>query len=191
MPRGFAESPGKFGGGNLLVYERQGSPDDPLGLWFYRYSKASDVDLYGTQFTVEIFCSFEVDDRERLFFLLNVEELEEMRTIQNRMVARLPPMPVDIPSYFRLHHDLRQRDRQMVDEPFYPRHDVWMRYRDEEDLLAWTPFVARLLPQMFERVRQRMNTPIAERKPFACERCSHSLVSGSKGMDMSADFDVQ
>ncbi len=125
------------------------------------------MDIYGSSFNVEFFKSFDMRERERIFYLLDAKELEEMRAIQNRMIARLPQPPGTLANWERKCVESMQYMRQAVDAPFNPLHDVWMRYRDEEDQLAWTAFLDRLLPAALARFQLLMKVPFAERKPFS------------------------
>jgi hypothetical protein len=118
--------------------------------------KSSFVDAVGSSFTLEFFRSladpFKMDARRRAFFLLTPPELEEMRFLQNKMIGRLPALVTVLKPYeMKLFSADIEAKRQIIIEPFNPLHDVWMRYRDELDLLAWTSFIGPLLPSLVER----------------------------------------
>ena len=74
-----------------------------------------------------------------------------MRALQNEVISRLPKEDPDREpgSSALVRANLGKRDPVTV--PFNPRHDVWMRYRDERDLCGWTGFISRLLPVLVER----------------------------------------
>jgi hypothetical protein len=142
---------------HILYFERPTAPGGKLGLWFQGDVKAGYVEIYGTSFTVEFYRSsdrrnpdwimkLKPQDRKRIFYLLSDEQREEMREIQNQMIRRLPTEAKGYGSD-RLHKKLRE----LVTEPFNPLHDRWMRYRDEQDLLAWTAFLRRVLPDVIPR----------------------------------------
>ncbi len=154
---GFVEVPqDKSSQSYKLMYFRDASHGSPLGFWFQRDVKALWVDLLGSSFTIEFFRSledpYEMSERERCFHLFTEPELEEMRELQNRMIRRLPPVEsIMKPWEVQIFGKSVERDRQLVTEPFNRWHEEWMRYRDEEDLLAWIPFLARILPSLVER----------------------------------------
>jgi hypothetical protein len=141
---------------HILMYFKDTPRDRALGLWFQRNVKASFVDARGSSFTFEFFRSrdnpYGRDGRERSYFLLAPPELEEMRELQNRVIARLPPLDSVLQPYeIELFGHSLERDYQMITEPFNPRHERWMRYRDEADILAWTSFIDQLLPGLIGR----------------------------------------
>ncbi len=141
---------------HLLSYFREPSRSPSLGLWFQRDVKALCVDALGSSFTLEFFRSVDnplaMDGRERSYFLLTSSELEAMRHLQNNMIKRLPqPEAVLKPIELKIFSRSLERGRQSIENAFNPRHEVWMRYRDEEDVLAWTSFVGHLLPALAER----------------------------------------
>jgi len=139
-----------------LLFFREPSRGPSHGFWFQRDVKANCVDALGSSFTLEFFRSLEnriaSNGRRRAYFMLTAPELEEMRVLQNNMIKRLPP-PESVLEPFQVKICKRslERGRQPVDCAFNPCHDVWMRYRDEEDILAWTSFIGRLLPALAER----------------------------------------
>jgi hypothetical protein len=156
--QGFAEVPQeKSEQTHILLFFREASNDKSLGFWFQRDVKAYKVDALGSSFTLEFFKSlekcFDFGHRERIFFLLTPEEREEMRVLLNKMVSRLPPL-----EQFMTAREIKSWDEEFLtkytqptDEPFTPGIDRWMRYRDAEDLLAWTIFIKRLFPSLVDR----------------------------------------
>lgn len=144
----------------ILLYFREESQASRFGFWFQRNVKSLYVDALGSSFTLEFFRRledpFKVDGgRERFYFLLTPAEHEEMRTIQNNVIKRLPPLegfvaPWEMESFGAL----LEQQRQVIEKPFNPLHEVWMRYRDEPDILTWTAFIARLLPTLWERFQR-------------------------------------
>jgi hypothetical protein len=155
--QGYAEVPQSASSRtHILSYFREPSHGPSLGFWFQRDVKALCVDALGSSFTLEFFCSLEnpfcLDGRKRSYFLLNASELEVMRVLQNNMIKRLPqPEAVLKPVERKIFSRSLQQGSQSIEDAFNPRHEVWMRYRDEEDILAWTSFIGRLLPALAER----------------------------------------
>ena len=141
---------------NTLLYFREPSRGKSLGFWFQRDVKALYVDAVGSALNLEFFRSledrFNMRRRKRAFFLYTPGEREEMRALQNQMIGRLPPLAsIFAPWEIKVRGEFLERCRQMVQEPFSPSTDVWMRYRDEADIVAWTSFIGRLLPALVER----------------------------------------
>jgi len=158
---GFAEVPQDASSRNhILLYFREQSPGSEFGFWFQRDVKALYVDALGSSFTVEFFRSLEYPfkaggGRERVYHLLTPTELEEMRDIQNSVIKRLPPLEGFLSQWeVETFGEFAERQRQLIEKPFNPRHEVWMRYRDEADILSWTAFIGRLLPTLAERFQR-------------------------------------
>jgi hypothetical protein len=136
-----------------LEYRRPSPSDPPLRLWFQRDVKAFDVDVLGSSFTLEFGRSPRLKDRARFFRLLTEPEREEVRRLQNRVIERLPASSGSFlamalafvfgPSF--------PHKRERIVKPFSPDEDVWLRYRDDEDVVAWTRFLAALLSDLIRR----------------------------------------
>ena len=140
----------------ILLYFREQSHGSSFGFWFQRNVKSLYIDALGSSFTVEFFRSLENPfngggGRERAYFLLTPDELEEMRTLQNNVIKRLPTLEGILAPWTESFAASAEEQRELIKKPFNPRHDVWMRYRDEADVLNWTPFIGRLLPTLGER----------------------------------------
>ena len=140
----------------LLPYFRKAPRGKSRGFFFQRNVKSLWVDALGSRFNLEFFSSstgvYEWDYRERIYYLLTQPEREEMRILQNNMIKRLPPLETVLrPGQIKLYGKTIKPDRKIVKESFNPLYDPWMRYRDEEDILAWTLFIGRLLPDLTER----------------------------------------
>jgi hypothetical protein len=140
---------------HILLFFREPSNGKSLGFWFQRNVKAYDVDVLGSSFNLEFFRSianpYDLDTRERAYFLLTPPEREEMRTLQNDMIKRLPPLESGFKPLTTLGGERLEAARQVITTPFNPLHDVWMRYRDEEDVVAWTGFIGRILGSLIDR----------------------------------------
>jgi hypothetical protein len=146
-------APDRRTGSWMLQYERSAPGNSPLRAWFQRDVKSHHVDLLGSSFTLEFARSPRLRDRERFFRLLTAAEREEVRTLQNRVIERLPRsdgsfLGAVLASIFGPGWpDKRER----ITAPFPPDEDVWLRYRDEEDVVAWTGFLARVLEDLVRR----------------------------------------
>jgi hypothetical protein len=154
---GFAEVPqGSSERNSALMYFRDSPSAPSLGFWIQRNVKSSFVDAVGSSFTLELFRSLEnpyqMDARERAYFLLTPPEREEMRARQNEMISRLPPLDTILqPFEMKSFAAAIEPERQVISEAFNPLHDIWMRYRDETDVVAWALFIGRILPSLAER----------------------------------------
>jgi hypothetical protein len=89
--------------------------------------------------------------------LLDDEERERVRDVQNAVIRRLPPPPA------RVFRTLDERAREaylahgrQVTAAYGRDHDIWFRYRDERDLDAWFRLLPVLLPGVLDAVRQRL-----------------------------------
>lgn len=85
-----------------------------------------------------------VDDRGR----------EEMRAIQNAVIASLRPPPANHPF---LHLSQQVRDYYLakfrqVDQPYSDRHDIWCRYAQPDHIHAWAGFIMGKLPECFTQI---------------------------------------
>jgi hypothetical protein len=137
----------------MLEYRRVASGASPLRVWFQRDVKSHDVELLGSRFTVEFGRSLELRERKRFFRLLNEAEREEVRRLQNRMIGRIPSDASSLLGAVKtlVFGPSWPEERRPIDTPFAPDEDVWLRYRDEEDVVAWTGFLARLLDDLIRR----------------------------------------
>ncbi len=80
--------------------------------------------------------------------LLTDEQLEEVRLMQNHVIAKLRRPP---PDYYVLHIDDDVNEWYLgnfepITEPYKHSDDVWFRYGDEEDVRMWAGFVLAILP---------------------------------------------
>jgi hypothetical protein len=137
----------------MLEYRRSAPAHPPLLVWFQRDVKSHHVDLLGSRFTLELGRSPRLRDRERFFRLLTPAEREEVRTLQNRVIERLPRSDGSLLGALSalIFGPAWPDRRERIATPFPPDEDVWLRYRDEEDVVAWTGFLARLLEDLIRR----------------------------------------
>jgi hypothetical protein len=92
--------------------------------------------------------------RERLALILDKKGREEIRKIQNQVIASLRRPPS---SYPLLHVSEGLRDHYLgkflaINEPFGDRDDIWLRYGSREHVATWAQFIVGKLPECFERV---------------------------------------
>ena len=146
---GFAEVPTPRPFASMILLMRD--LNRGLAVSFQRDCKAYAVDVIGSKFTVEVENG---KWRQRVYFLLKRQELEQMRCIQNAIVGRMPNGDVRTLRGFGLYDfefPLVRMNLQAVDKPFNPRHEEWMRYRDEDDLRRWLEFLRPLWKKLIER----------------------------------------
>jgi len=118
----------------------------------------SGWDAYaGSKFTVE----FQLSDgpvvgasavhRQRFVKMLNEVERDELRSIQNDVIASLERPPANYP-LLHVSEAVRNyylKDFERIEEPYGERDDVWLRYRSQEHVCAWAQFIIRILPSCF------------------------------------------
>jgi hypothetical protein len=113
----------------------------------------------GAKFTVE----FQLSDepivgarhirRQRFPKMLDSTGREEIRTIQNKVIASLQYPPAHYPA---LHTSETVRAWYLekfrrIDHPYGDLDDIWLRYGSEEHLATWAQFIIRKLPDCFEQ----------------------------------------
>ncbi len=77
--------------------------------------------------------------RRRLTDSLSVEELEQVRALQNEVIARLPAPPPDF-GQPKIHESLLaylQEQFQPIETEYAEESDIWFRYRTQEDVCRW------------------------------------------------------
>jgi hypothetical protein len=96
---------------------------------------------------------------ERLQAFLEEDELEEARSLQNRIISELPGPPAHHVSMLRQAFSKASpnggelieaylSDFRPVDLPFRRHHDFAMKYYKPEDVLAWARFIVQRLPRI-------------------------------------------
>jgi hypothetical protein len=140
----------------LLSWARR--RDDRYLVAWCQVSQSGWDDYAGSRFTVEFQLSDEAIvgtsavHRQRFSSMLSDGGREEMREIQNRVIACLPTPPASHPL---LHISAAVRayylkSFQRTDQPYSEREDVWLSYRSTEDVNAWAQFIIRNLPVFFK-----------------------------------------
>ena len=108
-------------------------------------------DYAGSQFTVE----FQLSDeaivgaksvrRRRFPKMVDDSGREEIRTIQNGVIASLQRPPAN--------HPLAGETKsfQRIDQPYSERDDIWLRYGCEEHLVSWARLIINQLPSCLKQ----------------------------------------
>jgi len=120
-------------------------------------------DLFaGSKFVVELQRSSEPviggghARRQRFALFLSSEEREEVRKIQNEIIAGFRRPPASHPA---LHVSQRVTDSylaqfKLISEPYSERHDIWFRYAAPEHITRWTQFIVGKLPRCIRTVEE-------------------------------------
>jgi len=133
--------------------------DKHLSVWFQsdRWGWFPD---FGSSFTIE----FQIDNvagiggslmfgRARFMSLLSAEEREVVRSINNRILASIPPISPESP--IALLGDKLQEgflsSYRLSPEPYDPSQDVWLHYRRPENVAEWGDFFK---PRMLRMIQQ-------------------------------------
>jgi hypothetical protein len=125
-------------------------------LWF-QPDRWNGPDSAGFKFTVELRLAgrpvlYAAGPRARLPALLTGNEREELRRLENRVIAKLPvPEPAALRA---LPEELRRamlEDRRPRLRPYDRDADIWFRQQDRDDLDVLLAFIARVLPSAIER----------------------------------------
>jgi hypothetical protein len=135
-----------------------------VALWFQRDIKASMTEAFGSSFTVELQAQVSpghpvigaggLKARKRLVELLTAKEWEELRHVQNTVIERLiarREAAVRAAGRLPFEYQCAGANLDLIDNPYPTWKDVWMRYRIKDDVLAWTAFLAHVIPLVLER----------------------------------------
>jgi len=142
----------------FLSWTRQ--KDDLQTVVWCQISQSGWEAYSGSQFTVELQRSVEPvvgasnGPRKRLAAFLSQLEREEVRGIQNAVVAGLTKPPASHPF---LHmspavssHYLQRFKR--IAAPYPEGHDIWFRYATPAHVANWAKFILRKLPQCLAQI---------------------------------------
>jgi hypothetical protein len=130
-----------------------------LVVWCQISQNGWDV-LCGSEFIVEFQLAGEPTvglggRRERLGGFLSELEREEVRKIQNSVIASLSRPPQSHP-YLHISQQVSSwylgRFRP-VTEPYGPGQDIWFRYASPAHVQYWAQFIRRKLPQCLEAIQ--------------------------------------
>jgi hypothetical protein len=100
---------------------------------------------------------------ERLQRFLSETELDEARTLQNRVISKLSPPPAAELSVLREAFAKTSpdpdalisallREFEPVGQRYRPNQDFSLRYHDVDDVSQWAEFLLRVLPGILEKV---------------------------------------
>jgi len=95
------------------------------------------------QRSLEPIVGFYPSPSRRLASLLTAEEREEVRAIQNSIIAELRQPPPNHPA-FQISENVTAWYREqfrLVEKPYSDRHDVWFRYSSNEHVDRWSQFI--------------------------------------------------
>jgi hypothetical protein len=134
--------------------------DEMLVFWFQASSYGWDP-YTGSQFTVEFQRNPEPVvgkglKRERIGRLLDDSQREQLRELQNLVIAALPHPPRDhfmfmsgeqVATHYR-------RRFEPVTRPYTTLDDIWLRYHDLSHVQMWGRFVLGVLPCCVEQVER-------------------------------------
>ena len=100
--------------------------------------------------------------RARFGFFLRPEEREEVRNIQNSVIAALRCPPANHPA---LHVSQQVADWYLekfkpVREPYPEQYDIWLRYASANDVTRWAHFILNKLPRCIDAVEGWANKPM-------------------------------
>lgn len=141
----------------------------PIGekfiVFWFQVSQDGWDEYAGSKFTVEfqisdepVIGAGEPNQRWRLPKFLNEDELEAVRGMQDAVIAKLEK-PSRSYFIFQLADDVVSwylAKFERVIEPYRRTDDIWLRYKDEEDVERWAVFVKGKLPGV---VRFLSNAP--------------------------------
>jgi len=92
--------------------------------------------------------------RRRIGKMLSPAEREEVRTVQNRIIASLrkPPKNYAVLNVCEEVSTLYLREFDLVDQPYSEGDDIWFRYACKEDVDRWAKFLVETLPNCLRQV---------------------------------------
>ena len=125
-------------------------------------SQAGWDDYVGSKFVVE----FQVSDepvvgaksifRRRFGKMLDAEEREEVRGLQNQVIASLRSPPSNHPM-LRAPEKVRTwylDQFKRIDRPYSDQDDIWFRYAKDEHIATWADLIIRKLPNCFDEIER-------------------------------------
>lgn len=129
---------------------RSGDITTTIDLTFSPWNYGATSEPY--EFTIDFAVSREGPIAgNRIFFLLSDDQRDELRQIQNLVVAKIP---IDEDELSRLPPEW-QADRlaQVAPRfaPYPPNVDVWFQYLDVGDVRRWMELIGRVIPSLLDR----------------------------------------
>jgi hypothetical protein len=151
--------------GSVLGYHRPVS--DGFVVFWVQCDKYGWDAFSGSRFVLEfqrgkepgIGLSANEPKRLRLGRILSDKEREDVRTLQNQVIARLPAAPSNHPA-FGANIPVWFLDQfKPIAKPYGATDDLWLRYYSEADVTAWAEFLEPLLPSVLARFEQLSAPP--------------------------------
>jgi hypothetical protein len=139
-----------------------------IAFWFQCSQDGWD-DFAGSKFIVEFQISklpelYSGRLRRRLPRFLKEEELEQVRTMQNRVISKLSKPD-------RSHYIFEASEEvvawylqrfERIERPYRNSEDIWLRYKDESDAKMWATFVLEVLPRALDDLMKENDRERAE-----------------------------
>jgi hypothetical protein len=116
----------------------------------------------GSKFTVEFQLSEEplvgarAIRRQRIASMLDGDGREEIRRIQNHVIASLRHPPTNYPK-LQISKEVSEwywGAFQRVREPYGDQDDVWLQYSSEDQVATWAKFVSGKLPECLRQIEK-------------------------------------
>lgn len=140
---------------------------EELNLWFEAEETPWDP-LWGSAFTMElervpheIERRYRRETRAKFSALLDRDDLEELRAINNQVIAALPGTVRDAAVYLvdgASGQDVVFAGVRAQRTPYGLGWNVWMRYLDSDHIGAWANFLRPRLPMLVAKVRRLLLT---------------------------------
>jgi len=127
--------------------------DEYLTVWC-QISQDGWDDYAGSKFVVELQLAPEPDvgavgtARKRLSAMLNEEQRETVRQIQNRVISSLSKPPKTHPN-LNISSEISDwylAKFETIGTPYPENHDIWLRYGKAEHITEWAQFILQVLP---------------------------------------------
>ena len=136
---------------------------EELSLWF-EADESTWTPLWGSSFTMELErtphhldMTVQRETRARFSTLLSRDDLEELRAMNNLVIAALPGTANDAAIYLvdsANGHESVFSGARTHKAPYGLGWDIWMHYLDADHIVAWADFLRPRLPELVERVRR-------------------------------------
>jgi hypothetical protein len=140
---------------------------EELTLWFEAEDSNWDP-LWGSAFTMELERvphefekKFRRETRAKFSALLDRDDLEELRAMNNEVIAALPGTTRDAAIYLvdtASGQDVVFAGVRAQKTPYGLGWNVWMRYLDSDHIVAWADFLRPRLPALVAKVRRLLLT---------------------------------
>src|SRR2546422_8760392 len=130
-----------------------------MGVWCQADQKGWDT-YAGSKFVVEFQLGYEpvigsnTICQQRIGRMLSAAEREEIRTIQNNVIASLhrPPKNYAVLNVAEEVSIVYLNEFKSIAQPYGERDDIWFRYASKDDVNRWALFLVTKLPDCFRQV---------------------------------------